>query len=69
MCTCACTLTKVVQQLLGAVLRGLEVEELLVLVDELGVHCGVEELGVGENILQEGDVGLHGGRERGEAIN
>lgn len=46
------------QQFLGSVLGGLEVEELLVLVDELGVHGGVEELVVGQHILQEWDVGL-----------
>lgn len=55
-------LTQVVQQLLGSVLGGLQVEELLVLIDELGVHGGVEELVVGQDVLQEGDVGL-GGRE------
>lgn len=47
------------QQLLGSVLRGLQVEQLLVLVDELGVHGGVEELVVGQDVLQERDVGLH----------
>lgn len=46
------------QQLLGSVLGGLQVEQLLVLVDELGVHGGVEELVVGQDVLQEGDVGL-----------
>lgn len=46
------------QQLLGSVLCGLEVEELLVLVDELGVHGGVEELVVGQHVLEEWDVGL-----------
>lgn len=46
------------QQLLGSVLCGLEVEELLVLVDELGVDGGVEELVVGQNVLEERDVGL-----------
>lgn len=46
------------QQFLGSVLGGLEVEELLVLVDELGVHGGVEELVVGQHVLQEWDVGL-----------
>lgn len=57
-------LTQVVQQLLGSVLGGLQVEELLVLIDELGVHGGVEELVVGQDVLQEGDVGLGGERER-----
>jgi len=47
-----------VQQLLGSVLGGLEVEEFLVLVDELGVHGGVEELVVVEDVLEERDVGL-----------
>lgn len=46
------------QEFLGSVLSGFEVEELLVLVDELGVHGGVEELVVGQNILEERDVGL-----------
>lgn len=46
------------QQLLGSVLGGLQVEQLLVLVDELGVHGGVEELVVGQDVLQERDVGL-----------
>lgn len=59
------------QQLLGAVLSGLEVEELRVLVDELGVHGGVEELVVGQNILEEWDVGLEDKKKRQEekAIN
>lgn len=52
------TLTQVVQQLLGTVLSGFEVEEFLVLVDELRIHGGVEELVVGKNILKERDVGL-----------
>lgn len=56
--------TKVMQQLLGSVLRGLEVEELLVFVDELGVHGGVQELVVGQDILEEGDVGLEKKRVR-----
>ena len=46
------------QQFLGSILGGFEVEEFLVLVDELRVHGGVEELVVGENVLQEWDVGL-----------
>lgn len=54
----ASTLTQVVQEFLGSVLGGLQVEELLVLVDELSVHGGVEELVVGQNILEERDVGL-----------
>lgn len=54
------TLTQVMQQFLGSVLGGLEVEELLVLVDELGVHGGVKELVVGQHVLQEWDVGLEG---------
>lgn len=53
-----CGHTEVVKQLLGSVLRGLEVKELLVLVDELGVHGGVQELVVGQDVLEEGDVGL-----------
>lgn len=55
------------QQLLGPVLGGLQVEQLLVLVDELGVHGGVEELVVGQDVLQERDVGLH--VERGPKLN
>lgn len=46
------------QEFLGSVLSGFEVEELLVLVDELGVHGGVQELMVGQNVLEEWDVGL-----------
>lgn len=46
------------QKLLGSVLCGFEVEEFLVLIDELGVNGGVEELVVGEHILEEWDVGL-----------
>lgn len=46
------------QQLLRSVLGGFQVEEFLVLVDELGVHGGVQELVVAENILEERDVGL-----------
>lgn len=46
------------QQFLGSILGGFEVEEFLVLVDELRVHGGVEELVVGQNVLQEWDVGL-----------
>lgn len=56
-------LTQVMQQLLGSVLGGLQVEQLLVLVDELGVDGGVEELVVGQDVLQEGDVGLDADRE------
>lgn len=52
------------QQLLGSVLGGLQVEQLLVLVDELGVHGGVEELVVGQDVLQERDVGLDAQRKR-----
>ncbi len=52
------TLTEVVQQFLGSVLSGFEVEQLLVLIDELGVDGGVQELMVGQNILEERDVGL-----------
>lgn len=50
--------TKVVQQLLGPVLRRPQLEQLWVLVDELGVHGACQELLVVEHILQEGDVGL-----------
>ena len=61
------------QELLGSVLGGLEVEELLVLVDELGVHGGVEELVVVKDVLEERDVGLETKRQmdkqRGEAFN
>lgn len=57
--------TEVVQQLLGSVLRRPQLEELGVLVDELGVHGARQELLVVEHVLQEGDVGLQdrGGRE------
>lgn len=57
------TLTQVVQQLLGSVLSGLEVEEFGVLVDELGVHGGVQELVVGKDVLEERDVGLQTGEQ------
>lgn len=54
--------TEVVQQLLGPVLCGPQLEQIRVLVDELGVHDACQELLVVEHILQEGDVGL---RDRG----
>lgn len=50
--------TEVVQQLLGPVLCGPQLEQLWVLVDELGVHGACQELLVVEHVLQEGDVGL-----------
>lgn len=69
----AYTLTQVVQEFLGSVLSGLEVEEFLVLVDELGIHGGVEELVIGKDVLEERDVGLEMKRQmdkqRGEAFN
>lgn len=46
------------QQLLGPVLCGPQLEQLRVLVDELRVHGARQELLVVEHILQEGDVGL-----------
>lgn len=52
------------QQLLRSVLSGLQVEELGVLVNELGVHGGVQELIVGEDVLEERDVGLNTERQR-----
>lgn len=52
------TVTQIMQELLGSVLSGFKVEQLLVLVNELGVHGGVEELVIGQNILEEWDVGL-----------
>lgn len=52
------TLTEVVQQLLRSVLRGFEVEQFWILVNELCVHGGVQELAVGQDILEERDVGL-----------
>lgn len=55
------------QQFLRSVLSGLQVEELGVLVNELGVHGGVQELIVGKDILEERDVGLEiEGQRRGE---
>lgn len=54
------------QELLGSVLSGFKVEEFLVLIDELGVHGGVEELMVGEHILEEWDIGLQMDREKQE---
>lgn len=62
------THTQVMQQFLRSVLCWFEVEELLVLVDELGVHGGVEELVVGQNILKERDVGLEMEMERKSQI-
>ena len=50
--------TQVVQQLLGPVLCGPQLEQLWVLVDELRVHGACQELLVVEHVLQEGDVGL-----------
>lgn len=55
------------QKLLGSVLSGFEVEEFLVLVNKLGVHSGVQELVVGENILEKRNVGLETETERGES--
>lgn len=52
------TVTQIMQELLGSVLSGFKVEQLLVLVNELGVDGGVEELVIGQNILEEWDVGL-----------
>ena len=63
---CLCTvytLTEVVQEFLGSVLSRFQVEEILVLVNELGVHGGVQKLIVGENILEEWDVGLETARK------
>ena len=40
----------VVEQLLGPVLRGLEIEQLRVLVDEAGVDCRAQKLGVLQNV-------------------
>ena len=39
--------------------RGTEVEEFPAGVDEAGVHTAPEKLGVGDDVLQEGDVRLH----------
>lgn len=50
--------TQVVQQLLGSVLDRFKVEELLVLIYELGVNGAIQELVVTKNVLEEGDVGL-----------
>lgn len=55
--------TQIMQELLGSVLSGFKVEQLLVLVNELGVHGGVEELVIGQNILEEWDVGLDMGEK------
>lgn len=46
------------QQLLGSVLDRFEVEEVLVLVYELGVDGAVQELVVVQNVLEKRDVGL-----------
>lgn len=53
-----CGQTQVVEQFLGTVLCGPQLEKLRVLIDELGIHGARQELLVVEHILQEGDVGL-----------
>lgn len=60
------TLTQIVQEFLGSVLSRLEVEKLLVLINKLGVNCGVQELAIAQYILKEGDISLkEKKRERG----
>ena len=60
-------LAQIAEQLLGPVLGGPVLEQLRVLVDEVGVDRAREELLVLQHVQQEGDVGLTGGggRSRG----
>ena len=51
-------LPQVVQQFLGAVLGGGELEQLGVFVDEVRVHHACQELLILQHIQQEGAVGL-----------
>lgn len=57
-CTHIHTLTQIVQEFLGSVLCRFEVEKCLVLINKLGVNCGVQELAIAQYILQEGDISL-----------
>lgn len=51
-------LRQVVQQFLGTVLRGGELEELGVLIDEVRVHHAGQELVILQHVQQERNVGL-----------
>lgn len=51
-------LPQVVQQFLGAVLGGSELEQLGVFVDEVRVHHACQELLILQHVQQEGAVGL-----------
>ena len=57
-------LAQIVQQLLRPVLGGPVLEQLRVLVDEVGVDRAREELLVLQHVQQEGNVGLTGWRSR-----
>lgn len=46
------------EQFLGSVLAWFEIEEILVLIDELSVHCPIQELMITQHILEKGDVCL-----------
>lgn len=48
------------QEFLCTVLCGFEVEQVLILIDKLCVHCAVQKLIITQNILQEGNVCLNG---------
>lgn len=50
------------KQFLGSVLHRFEVEEILILVDELGIHRPIQELIITQHVLEERDVCL--GREK-----
>ena len=51
-------LSQVIQKLVGAILRGLELEQLRIIVDEGGVHEAVDKVLVLEDVDQIGNVGL-----------
>lgn len=51
-------LSEIVEKFLSSVLAGLELEELWMFVDEVGVDGGIEEVGLTEHVEQERDVGL-----------
>lgn len=61
---CIHTLTQIMQEFLGSVLCRFEVEKFLVLVNKLGVNCGIQELAIAQYILQEGDISLKERKER-----
>lgn len=54
------------QEFLCTVLRGFEVEQVLILIDKLCVHCAVHKLIITQNVLQEGNICLNGETKREE---